>query len=307
MAAEAAHKMVTGAADETVPCTHPWFAQRRVEQSAALHELFSTWSPDTDWLLHDHRTANGDAPRAGCRLPRDRAGCARRDRCRPGRSSSASSVFFRPLAIADGTSREVRTRLVPIDNGYSFELSERARDRPPRTPRGPGGTRRGWRRTANCDRSCCSACPRRARSDIDAIEARCATRGSAGTASRRSTCASARAGRWSASPVSVSARPSPACTCPTSSTPTSAPSVSIRHSSTSAPASSDGSDRGVHGRSPVGDRSTTRADRGVLGHLPADGRRPLCALTVTRRRRAGSARFDVTLADLDGRGVGGGS
>ncbi|MCX6520258.1 MAG: SDR family NAD(P)-dependent oxidoreductase [Actinobacteria bacterium] len=173
MAAEAAQKMVFGASDESVPCTHPWFTQRRLGERGA-HELFSTWSPDTDWLLHDHRTANGDAlvPGAGyleiARAALAEIGVDRAFELR-------ELVFFRPLAIADGTTREVRTRLVPIDHGYSFELAERVEiDGPP--TEGAGGARRGWRRTGSAT-ILLLGLPETRSIDIAAIEERCATRG----------------------------------------------------------------------------------------------------------------------------------
>ncbi len=173
MAAEAAHRMVAAESDETVPCAHPWFSRRRQAQRGA-HELFSSWSPDTEWLLDDHRTANGDAlvPGAGylevVRAALAEIGIDRAFELR-------ELVFFRPLAIADGQAREVRTRLTPIDNGYSFELAERVEiDGPP--TEGAGGSRRGWRRTGSAT-ILLLGLPETRRIDIEAIEARCAVRG----------------------------------------------------------------------------------------------------------------------------------
>jgi thioesterase domain-containing protein/acyl carrier protein len=173
MAAEAAHKMVTGGTDDTVPCTHPWFAQRRSAERGG-HELFSSWSPDTDWLLDEHRTANGDAliPGAGyleiVRAALAEIGVDRAFELR-------DLVFFRPLAIADGVTREVRTRLVPIDNGYSFELAERVEIDGPRTE-GTTGSRRGWRRAGSAT-ILLLGLPEMRTIDVDAIEARCPSRG----------------------------------------------------------------------------------------------------------------------------------
>ncbi len=81
MAAEAAHKMVTGGTDETSPCAHPWFARaarRRARSPRAVlvleprHRLVAARPP--------HRQRRCADPRCG--LPRDRSGSARRDRRR---------------------------------------------------------------------------------------------------------------------------------------------------------------------------------------------------------------------------------
>ena len=173
MAAEAAHKMVTGQSDETIPCTHPWFTQRIVAERG-VHELFSTWSPDTDWLFDDHRTAGGDplVPGAGyLEIARGALAEIGVDRA----FELRELVFFRPLAIADGTSRQVRTRLTPIDGGYSFEVFERVEVDGPITE-GASGSRAGWRRNASAT-ILLLGLPAGSAIDVAAIEERCATRG----------------------------------------------------------------------------------------------------------------------------------
>lgn len=174
MAAEAASRMTDGGGDVSVPCIHPWFDHRSTTERG-VHELTSRWSPDTDWMLDEHRTGAGEAlvPGAGyLEIARGALLEIGIDRA----FEMHDLIFFRPLAIHDTTVREVRTRLTPIDNGYTLELLERVSIDNPTSEAGSGGHRDGWRRTGQCTLLLLGQKPQRS-VDLAAVEARCPKRG----------------------------------------------------------------------------------------------------------------------------------
>ena len=173
MAADFAARM-TSEVVETVPCSHPWFDHRRTSDRGA-HELISHWSPDTDWLLDHHRVGSGEAlvPGAGY-FEIARGALLEIGIDRP--FELHDLVFFRPLAVPDGETREVRTKLTPIENGYSFEVAERVTFTGPAREGGTGGERVGWRRTGGATVVLLGR-PPAIELDIAAVEARCPKRG----------------------------------------------------------------------------------------------------------------------------------
>ena len=174
MAAEAATKMISGAGEVAIACHHPWFAHRTVSERG-VHRLTSRWSPDSEWMLHEHRTVAGDAlvPGAGY-LEIARAALAEIGIDRA--FELHELVFFRPLAIDDGSSRDVCTQLSPIENGYTLEVFERVSIAQPAGDAGSGGHRDGWRRTGQCTLLLLGQKPQRA-VDLASAEARCSRRG----------------------------------------------------------------------------------------------------------------------------------
>jgi acyl transferase domain-containing protein/thioesterase domain-containing protein/acyl carrier protein len=174
MAAEAASKMTDGAAEASVPCVHPWFDHRSTSERG-VHQLTSRWSPSTEWMLDEHRTGDGAAlvPGAGY-LEIARGALAETGIDRPFQLHDL--VFFRPLAIDDDTTCEVRTRLTPIENGYTLEVFQRVSIDNPSGEAGSGGHRDGWRRAGQCNVLLLGQRPQRS-IDVAAVQARCHKRG----------------------------------------------------------------------------------------------------------------------------------
>jgi len=173
MAAEFAASM-TSSVTTTVPCGHPWFDHRGTSDRG-VHDLISRWSPDTDWMLDDHRIGSGDAlvPGAGY-FEIARGALLEIGIDRP--FELRDLMFFRPLAVADGEVREVRTRLAPIENGYSFEVAERVTFSRPAREGGSGSDRTGWRRNGQATVVLLGQPPAQ-HVDVAAVEARCPKRG----------------------------------------------------------------------------------------------------------------------------------
>lgn len=173
MAADAAIRMSDGGG-AMIPCRHPWF-DHRVTSERGVHQFTSRWSPNTDWMLDEHRTREGDALVPGAayfEIARAALAEIAVDRA----FQLHDLMFFRPLAVADDETREVRTQLTPIDNGYALELHERVSIDNPTGGAGGGGHRDGWRRTGQCTLLLLGQKPPRY-IDVDAVEARCTTRG----------------------------------------------------------------------------------------------------------------------------------
>jgi acyl transferase domain-containing protein/thioesterase domain-containing protein/acyl carrier protein len=102
---------------------HP-FLDSLVVEADGTAQFESTWSPDEDWILDEHRTARGEALLPGTGTIELAAGALAE--LGEGQAFTLSDLFFfRPLWIADGESNEVRVVLRPGGAGYDLEVHSR--------------------------------------------------------------------------------------------------------------------------------------------------------------------------------------
>ncbi len=160
MAAEAARSRAQGdvAADEDgEPVAHPLLERSRSLDGGLAYE--STYSPDTHWLLDQHRTRAGHAvvPGTGY-LELGRAAAAASGAAGP--LELRDVYFLAPLQVADGATRRVRVVLEGPPDDTRFRVESAAADAP------------GWELNAQGALGKTSDAPARVES-IDAIRSRC--------------------------------------------------------------------------------------------------------------------------------------
>jgi NAD(P)-dependent dehydrogenase (short-subunit alcohol dehydrogenase family) len=114
---------------------HPLFESRSGDPDAPL-VLEARWSPETHWILGEHRTLDGRPVVPGSAfLEMARAALVEADE-RPV-FEIRDLLFLRPLHVPDGSSRDVQVELRPNVEGYRFSVRSRGGD--PDTP-GPWET-----------------------------------------------------------------------------------------------------------------------------------------------------------------------
>ncbi|MBK6685781.1 MAG: SDR family NAD(P)-dependent oxidoreductase [Deltaproteobacteria bacterium] len=146
MAADAASRMMGGAAPGGEPTDHPWF-DRKVTDEKGVVSIFARWSPQSHWMLDEHRTREGEAllPGAGY-LELCRAALAEIGLNRP--FEIRALTFFRPFEVEDGSTRTARIRLTPNEQGYLFEVAEHVALEGAAVEGAAAPGRTGWRKTA---------------------------------------------------------------------------------------------------------------------------------------------------------------
>jgi acyl transferase domain-containing protein len=148
MAARAAARMLgkDGQSNAT-PARHSFF-DRFVTDDKGVTTLEASWSTDR-WFLDEHRTAGGDALLPGAAYPELCAAALKEiGLVRP--FEIQDLLFFRPLSV-DGSGRDVRVRLTPTREGYSFEAAMRVELDPSLAAGSTGPAPTGWRRVAQAE------------------------------------------------------------------------------------------------------------------------------------------------------------
>ncbi len=121
MAAEAVAKRLGAQADTTSePAGMPLLDTASFD--AAGHRIFTAaLSPETRWLLDEHRTLGGEALVPGTGYL-ELAAEALRANGETGTFEIRNLFFLRPLQVADGRERLMRLRLARSDEGYGFQV-----------------------------------------------------------------------------------------------------------------------------------------------------------------------------------------
>ncbi|WP_147114314.1 type I polyketide synthase [Tateyamaria sp. syn59] len=112
----------TGASEEApvLPAGMPLLDQKTFD--AAGHRIFTADYTVADrWVLHDHRTAAGDALMPGTGYL-DLAAQALRAQGETGPFEIRDLYFLRPLAVSESETRDVTLRLPRSETGYDFEV-----------------------------------------------------------------------------------------------------------------------------------------------------------------------------------------
>jgi len=146
MAAAADDHAEAPATLEALPCAHPLYETRTVD-GRGVARLGARWHTEREWLLDDHRTAEGEAlvPGAGY-LELIRAALAEIGVDGPFQIDALT--FLRPLASPNGGWVDVQAVLKPNDSGYRFEMREAVSVGGSSAEDGPAVGRQGWRRAA---------------------------------------------------------------------------------------------------------------------------------------------------------------
>lgn len=127
MAAEAFERTDLSAGPESLPETDGPFFQGRVRDAQGLTHLFAKLSPDSHWLLNEHRVRPiGDEGTGPALIP----GTGIVDLITQGMRELGEGTdftikdlyFLRPLQIGDGETREVRLKARRSDEGYRVEV-----------------------------------------------------------------------------------------------------------------------------------------------------------------------------------------
>ncbi len=105
--------------------SHPLFDTRE-RDSHGRTGFLKSYSPQRDWILDEHRTADGEALFPGAGYP-ELARAALAEYGEHGRFEIQDLYFLRPLYVPDGEIREVRVALQPTDRGYRFSVRTRHR------------------------------------------------------------------------------------------------------------------------------------------------------------------------------------
>jgi acyl transferase domain-containing protein/thioesterase domain-containing protein/acyl carrier protein len=169
MAAEAANKMGFGSkSDAAVPsqieAKHSLFERRMtiIEKERRTHLLITHFSPQTHWLLDQHRTSSGQALLPGTAyIELIRAALAEYEEDGP--FIIRDLFFLRALFVADKDSKRIRVKLRTSEEGYDVEFQSAYKFE-------DGST--GWERHAQA-RILLTRLPRAAELDIDNISSRC--------------------------------------------------------------------------------------------------------------------------------------
>jgi len=99
---------------------HPFFDQR-IRDEHGRTAFSKSYSPQTDWVLDEHRTKSGQALLPGTAYP-ELARTALREYGETAAFEIRDLYFIRPVFVPDGERREVRVRLHSSDRGYRFEV-----------------------------------------------------------------------------------------------------------------------------------------------------------------------------------------
>jgi hypothetical protein len=121
MAAEAVAKRLGARAEAPgEPAGMPLLDEARFD--AAGHRIFTaSFSPETRWLLDEHRTKAGDALVPGTGYL-ELAAEALRANGETGPFEIRNLFFLRPFQVADGRERVLRLRLARSDEGYGLQV-----------------------------------------------------------------------------------------------------------------------------------------------------------------------------------------
>lgn len=128
MAAEAAAKMGFGPDSGTsnssvIDTKHSLFEQRMtlIERERHTHVLTTHFSPQTHWLLDQHRTQDDQALLPGTAYI-ELIRAALTECGEKGKFTIRDLFFLRALFVADEKSRRVRIKLRPTEEGYHFQI-----------------------------------------------------------------------------------------------------------------------------------------------------------------------------------------
>jgi thioesterase domain-containing protein/NAD(P)-dependent dehydrogenase (short-subunit alcohol dehydrogenase family) len=113
------------AADDAAmkPPSHPLF-ETREKDSHGRTVFTKRYSPESDWVLDEHRTLSGHALLPGTGYPELARG-ALLEYGETGPFEIRDLYFLRPLYVPDGDTRDVRVMLQPSEQGYRFEVRTR--------------------------------------------------------------------------------------------------------------------------------------------------------------------------------------
>jgi acyl transferase domain-containing protein/thioesterase domain-containing protein len=150
----------THGAEQAYAVQHPLFDTRE-QDSHGRTAFFKSFSPQRDWVLEEHRTANGEALYPGAGYP-ELARAALAEYGETGPFEIQDLYFLRPLYVPDGEVRDVRVLLEPNDLGYRFSVRTRHRVE----------GRPAWMLTAEATLILGEGAPSRT-VDLDEIDARC--------------------------------------------------------------------------------------------------------------------------------------
>jgi len=123
MAAEALAERTGRAVAPMVPIVAPMLDEAGFD--ATGNRMFAATYGMNRWVLDGHRTKAGQALIPGTGYL-EIAAEAMRAHGEEGAFELRDLYFFRPLAVADGETREVRAKLIRSDEGYGFELRSAA-------------------------------------------------------------------------------------------------------------------------------------------------------------------------------------
>ena len=122
---EEAKSLDDGSDDLPTTVSHPLFDARRKDTHGRTG-FVKSYSPQRDWILEEHRTAEGHALFPGAGYPE----LARAALGEYGESQAFEIhdlYFLRPLHVPDGEVRDVRVQLQPTDQGYQFGVRTKVR------------------------------------------------------------------------------------------------------------------------------------------------------------------------------------
>ncbi|MBD2750179.1 SDR family NAD(P)-dependent oxidoreductase [Microvirga sp. BT688] len=147
MAARSAAKMLRNSPDaDAKPASHPFF-DRVTTDGKGVTTLEARWTAADRWYLAEHRTAQGDALLPGSGYP-ELAAAALREIGLSRPFEIQDLLFFRPLAVDEG-GKDIRVKLTPTVEGYSFEVAIRVNLDP--TLSAGAASLTGWRRVGQAE------------------------------------------------------------------------------------------------------------------------------------------------------------
>jgi acyl transferase domain-containing protein/thioesterase domain-containing protein/acyl carrier protein len=153
-------------------CSHPMF-DHMVTDGRGVTTFTSHWAPESEWYLDEHRTGDGGALLAGAAYP-ELARAALGELGIEQTFAIEDLTFVKPLAVADGETAEIVTRLKPTAEGYDFEVLDLVEVPGSAEQNGPAGASGQWHYTCQGSLRLAKLQPV-PRVDIEAIEAVCST------------------------------------------------------------------------------------------------------------------------------------